>query len=103
MPLPKLLKKFLSRNRASKNSPAPDVPADDKKDDPSQTDTATADGPVPEYSDSLTEVRAVPHQELPQAQGAERFLNEIGMSFKRSSIHTFLPCRNRRCAPPIQR
>lgn len=102
MPLPKLLKKILSKRKASESSPSPDVPAGDEKDTPSQTDTATADGPVPEYSDSLTEAWAVAHQELPLAQGGEKFLNKIGTSFKGSRVHTFLPCGNRRCALSIQ-
>lgn len=79
--MPKLFKKISSKsNGLSQSSSAPDVPTNDEHDDVSQTVIVTSDGPVPEYSDDLKEAWAAAHQELPQAQGAEKLLNNIGMS-----------------------
>ena len=80
MPTPKLFKKFSSKSSASESNSALDVPANDEKEDESQTIAVTSDGPVPESSDDLEEAWKAAHQELPQAQGAENFLNKIGMS-----------------------
>ena len=78
MPTPKLFKKFSSKsNNSSEDGPTPDVLAHDEKDD-AQTFTETPDGPIPGYSDSLKEAWAVTHQELPQTQRTEKFLNKIG-------------------------
>jgi len=88
MPAPKLFKKFSSKSSASESSFVPDVPANDEKDDVPQITTVTADGPVPEYSDDLKEAWTAAHQELPQAQGAERFLNGIGTLTVHSNIHS---------------
>jgi hypothetical protein len=81
MPTPKLFGKFSSKSKnPSESSSAPDVPANDDKGDASQTDIVSSDGPIPGYSDSLKEAWTAAHQELPQVQGAEKFLNKIGMS-----------------------
>lgn len=103
MPTPKLFKKFSSRSNASESSPAPDVPANDEKGDLSQTAAVTTDGPVPEYSDSLKDAWTAAHKELPQAKGAEKFLNKIGMSISRSNIYTSPPCGDLPYVPSIQR
>ena len=103
MPTPKLFKKFSSRSTESESGPPPDTPADDEKIEFPQPVTAAADGSVPEYSDSLKDAWAAAHKELPQAKGAEKFLNKIGMSISRSSIHIPPPCGDRRCIPSIQR
>ena len=103
MPTPKLFKKFSSKSNTSESSPAPDVPADEEKVEFPQPVTATADGPVPEYSDTLKDAWTAAHKELPQAQGTEKFLNKIGMSISRSNIHTSPACGDRRCVSSIQR
>jgi hypothetical protein len=80
MPTPKLFKKFSSKNNEpSQSRPAPD-------DDVPKTADVTSDAPVPGYSDSLTEAWAAAHRELTQAQGAEKVLNEIGMSIPPAPI-----------------
>ena len=103
MPTPKLFKKFSSKSSASESSPAPDVPADDKKDDSPYPVAATVDSPVPEFSESLTEAWTAAHQEQPLAKGAEKFLNKIGMSIIRTSVHDPPPSGDRRRVSSIQR
>ena len=71
---------FPKGNDPSQSRSAPDVPMNDKNNDASQAVTTTSDGPIPEYSDSLKNAWAAAHQDLPQSQGAERFLNNVGMS-----------------------
>ena len=86
MRVPKLFRIFSSKSSASDNSPAPDVTAKGGKDDIQKTVTVTVDGSTPVYSDNLKEAWAAAHQDLPQAKGAEKFLNKIGMSI----IHSFI-------------
>ena len=88
MPRPKLFGRFSSKsNNSSESNSVRDAPASDRRGGALQTATVTSDGPVPGYPDSLKEAWTAAHQELPRAQGAEKFLNKIGMSiitFKRS-------------------
>ena len=98
----KLFKKSSSKGNVSDTSPAPDVPVDDEKGDSPQTLTTTTDGPAPEYPDSLKEAWTAAHREFPRPQGAEKLLNEIGMSIIHSHIHTSPSCDDRRCVPSIQ-
>ena len=87
MPTPKVFKSFSSKSNPSETSPTPDVLGKEEKDGSPQTVTVNADGPIPEYSDSLKEAWMAAHREMPQAQGAEKALNKIGMSTIYSSIH----------------
>lgn len=92
-----LFKKFSSKNDASENNLAPDVIANNEKDNSPQIVAVTADGPVPEYSDSLKGACTAVHQELPRPQGAEKFLNKIGASNiafipRLAAIVDTLPC-----------
>ena len=79
MPTLKLLEKFSSRSTAPKNSPGPDVGANNKESAPRLT-IATTDAAVPGYSDGLKAAWSAAHQELPQARGAEGFLNDVDES-----------------------
>ena len=88
MSTPKLFKSFSSKS-SSEASPVPDhVQGNGKKDGSPKTVAMTPDGPVPEYSDGLREAWMAAQRELPQAQGAEKVLNKIGMSIIRSRVHT---------------
>jgi len=81
MPVPKIFKRFTSKNafKASLNgNPAPDVPVDRKKDASSRTLVMAA--VVPASPDNLAEAWAAAYKELPQAQGGEKSLNRIGAS-----------------------
>lgn len=75
MSRPKLFKKFSSKDDASKSNPASKAFADDQENVPQ---TFTSDNPLPTYPDGLKEAWGATHRELPQAQGAEKLLNNIG-------------------------
>ena len=87
MPTPKVFKSFSSKSNPSETSPTPDVLGNEEKDGSPQTVTVNADGPIPEYSDSLKGAWIAAHREMPQAQGTEKVLNKIGMLIIYSSIH----------------
>lgn len=59
------------------SSSAADVSANDSE-DARQTVSATPDNPIPAYSDSFKAAWTAAHKEVPQAQGAQKFLNKIG-------------------------
>ena len=72
----------------SKTGPASNVPANYEDNSP-QTVPMIADGSIPEYTDNQKEAWMAAHREMPQARGAEKVLNKIGMSIIRSlNIHT---------------
>ena len=78
MPTPKLFKKFSSKSNIPESGSAANVSPNDRGDLPK---TATPDDDnTPAYSDDYKEAWAVAHKELPQARGAEKFLNKIGGS-----------------------
>ena len=82
MPVPKIFKRFASKNtlKASLDAspPSPDVPANYEKDTSSKTLVMAA--VVPTFPDNLTEAWAAANKELPQAHGVEKLLNRVGAS-----------------------
>ena len=82
MPVPKIFKRFTSKNTLKvsldASLPSPDVPANHEKDTSSKTLVMAA--VVPSFPDNLAEAWAAANKELPQAQGAEKFLNRVGAS-----------------------
>ena len=72
-----MFKKSSSKNEASSGGLTPDVSASDERDNP-QAFAMTSDNLVPAYSDSLKEAWGTAHQDLPQTQGAEKLLNNLG-------------------------
>lgn len=80
MPTPKFFRKFSSKD-SSKDSPdaSPDAtPKIHTKEIPAETPTIV-DPDVPQYSDAMKEAWSAANVELPQARGAEKFLNNVGM------------------------
>ena len=75
MPTFHLFKKFSSKSDAPKSPSATNVLPSVKRD---VQQTMTPSDAVPAYPDSFKEAWAGAHKELPQAQGAEKFLNKIG-------------------------
>ena len=90
MPVPRIFKRF-TRKTTSKASAdvttAPNVPANHEKDASSKTLVAPV--VVPAFPDNLKEAWAAANKELPQARGAEKFLNRVGTSIADGSIWTF--------------
>ena len=81
MPLPKIFKRFTSKKIPKGNqdaSPTPNTPKTHEKDDPSKALVTAA--VVPTFPDNLKEAWAAANKELPQAHGAEKFLNRVGPS-----------------------
>lgn len=81
MPVPKLFKRFSSKNTLKvtpDSSPptSPDVAAKHEKDALSEALVVTA--VVPTFPDNLTEAWAAANKELPQARGVEKLLNRVG-------------------------
>ena len=81
MPVPKIFKRFMSKKTPTGNqdvSPAPNVPKNQEK---GASSKALVTAPVaPTFPDNLKEAWAAANKELPQAQGAEKFLNRVGPS-----------------------
>ena len=78
MPTPKFFKSS-SKSNASESGSVVDVSANDNEGIPKSTNVASDDA-VPAYSDSFKEVWAAANRDVPQAQGAEKVLNNIGGS-----------------------
>ena len=81
MPLPKIFKRFTSKKTPKANrdvNPAPDVPKTQEKDASSKALVTAA--VVPSFPDNLKEAWAAANKQLPQAKGAEKFLNRVGPS-----------------------
>ena len=79
MPTPKFFRKFSSKD-SGEDSPdeSPDAtPTTRTKGDPLGK-TAIANPDVPQYSDAMKEAWSLANAELPQAKGAEKFLNGVG-------------------------
>lgn len=81
MPVPKIFKRFSSKNALKSTRDgdlAPDVPASHEKDTSSKTLVMVP--VVPTFPDNLKEAWAAANKEVPQAQGVEKFLNRVGTS-----------------------
>jgi len=82
MPVPKIFKRFASKNmlkaNLDANPPGPDVPANHEKD--ASPKTLVMAPIVPGFPDNLAEAWVAANKELPQAQGVEKFLNRVGAS-----------------------
>jgi hypothetical protein len=72
-------KESSSKSNAPDSSSATNVPPDDRG-STLNTVTVTPDNAVPMYSDGFKEAWAAVYKELPQAHGAEKFLDKIGRS-----------------------
>jgi len=81
MPTPKFFKKFSSKDKdSSGNSPAesPDATPKARTKEIPLEEAKIANPDVPQYSDTMKEAWSAAHAKLPQAQGAEKFLNKVG-------------------------
>jgi len=90
MPVPKLFKRFSSKNTSKPSrdaSFASNVPAKHEKDASSKTLVGAT--VVPTFPDNLTEAWAAANKELPQARGVEKLLNHVGASITDGSTCTF--------------
>jgi hypothetical protein len=85
MPMTKL-KESSSKRNAPDSSSAPNVPQNDRG-NTQNTVTITPDNAIPTYSYVSKQTWAAAHKELPQAHGAEKFLNKIGRSIVFPYLH----------------